>query len=62
MFFSLISFFFAPFSIFDITNNYVIPQAVPHVTRDQALLLLFLFFASLLLSLEREKITPDTFI
>ena len=29
MFFSLI-YFFAPFSIFYITHNYVIPQAVPH--------------------------------
>ena len=29
MFFSLI-YFFAPFSIFYITHNYVIPQAVPN--------------------------------
>ena len=30
MFFSLI-YFFAPFSIFYIPHNYVIPQAMPHV-------------------------------
>ena len=42
--------------------NVVGEEAELELTGDQALFLFVYFFTSLLLWLEKEKITPDTFI